>query len=182
MKLILTHEVTGLGRPVTSSRVKDGYGRNYLLPRGLATPWTKGGQKQVDALTKGRAARAINDIEQAKSVKGRIEAMPVKVAARPVSRAGCSVPSATVTSPRRSRRLAGRSWTSARSRSSRPSSRSARTRRPSACTPTSRDPEVRGRPRLGQFARVCEHRAGSENRALCSSCALRRRCAALLSP
>ena len=42
----------------------------------------QGGQKQVDALTKGRAARAINDIEQAKSVKGRIEAMPVKVAAK----------------------------------------------------------------------------------------------------
>jgi large subunit ribosomal protein L9 len=82
MKLILTHEVTGLGAAGDVVEVKDGYGRNYLLPRGLATPWTKGGQKQVDALTKGRAARAINDIEQAKSVKGRIEAMPVKVAAK----------------------------------------------------------------------------------------------------
>ncbi|HKX68169.1 MAG TPA: 50S ribosomal protein L9 [Intrasporangium sp.] len=82
MKLILTHEVTGLGAAGDVVEVKDGYGRNYLLPRGLATPWTKGGQKQVDALTKGREARAINDIEQAKSVKGRIEAMPVKVAAK----------------------------------------------------------------------------------------------------
>ena len=82
MKLILTHEVTGLGAAGDIVEVKDGYGRNYLLPRGLATPWTKGGQKQVDALTKGREARAINDIEQAKSVKGRIEALPVKVAAK----------------------------------------------------------------------------------------------------
>ncbi|HEX5967480.1 MAG TPA: 50S ribosomal protein L9 [Intrasporangium sp.] len=82
MKLILTHEVTGLGAAGDVVEVKDGYGRNYLLPRGLATPWTKGGQKQVDALTKGREARAINDIEQAKSVKGRIEAMLVKVAAK----------------------------------------------------------------------------------------------------
>ena len=82
MKLILTHEVTGLGAAGDVVEVKDGYGRNYLLPRGLATPWTKGGQKQVDALTKGREARAINDIEQAKSVKGRIEAMPVTVAAK----------------------------------------------------------------------------------------------------
>lgn len=82
MKLILTHEVTGLGAAGDVVEVKDGYGRNYLLPRGLATPWTKGGQKQVDALTKGREARAINDIEQAKSVKGRIENMPVKVAAK----------------------------------------------------------------------------------------------------
>ena len=82
MKLILTHEVSGLGEAGDIVEVKDGYGRNFLLPRGLATPWTKGGQKQVDALTKGREARAINDIEQAKSVKGRIEAMPVKVAAK----------------------------------------------------------------------------------------------------
>ena len=82
MKLILTHEVTGLGAAGDVVEVKDGYGRNYLLPRGLATPWTKGGQKQVDALTKGREARAINDVEQAKSVKGRIEAMPVTVAAK----------------------------------------------------------------------------------------------------
>jgi large subunit ribosomal protein L9 len=82
MKLILTHEVTGLGAAGDVVEVKDGYGRNYLLPRGLATPWTKGGQKQVDALTKGRESRAINDIEQAKSVKGRIEALPVKVAAK----------------------------------------------------------------------------------------------------
>ncbi|HET6665688.1 MAG TPA: 50S ribosomal protein L9, partial [Intrasporangium sp.] len=73
---------TGLGAAGDVVEVKDGYGRNYLLPRGLATPWTKGGQKQVDALTKGREARAINDIEQAKSVKGRIENMPVKVAAK----------------------------------------------------------------------------------------------------
>jgi large subunit ribosomal protein L9 len=82
MKLILTHEVSGLGEAGDIVEVKDGYGRNFLLPRGLATPWTKGGQKQVDALTKGREVRAINDVEQAKSVKGRIEAMPVKVPAK----------------------------------------------------------------------------------------------------
>jgi large subunit ribosomal protein L9 len=82
MKLILTHEVTGLGAAGDVIEVKDGYGRNYLLPRGLATPWTKGGQKQVDALTKGREVREIKDVEQAKSVKGRIEATPVKVAAK----------------------------------------------------------------------------------------------------
>ena len=44
-KLILTHEVTGLGAPGDVIEVKDGYARNYLVPRGLATAWTKGGQK-----------------------------------------------------------------------------------------------------------------------------------------
>ena len=41
-KIILTHEVTGLGAPGDVVEVKDGYARNYLIPRNLATPWTKG--------------------------------------------------------------------------------------------------------------------------------------------
>ncbi len=82
MKLILTHEVTGLGAAGDIVEVKDGYGRNYLMPRGLATPWTKGGQKQVDALTKGREVREIKDLDSAKGVKGRLEATSVKVAAK----------------------------------------------------------------------------------------------------
>ena len=44
MKLILTNEVSGLGSAGDVVEVKDGYGRNFLLPRGLATPWSKGGQ------------------------------------------------------------------------------------------------------------------------------------------
>ena len=47
MKLILTQEVTGLGEPGDVVDVKDGYGRNFLLPRRLATPWTKGVEAQV---------------------------------------------------------------------------------------------------------------------------------------
>ena len=46
-KLILTNEVTGLGTAGDVVDVKDGYARNFLLPRGLATPWTKGGQRQI---------------------------------------------------------------------------------------------------------------------------------------
>ncbi|MDN5768475.1 MAG: 50S ribosomal protein L9 [Humibacillus sp.] len=82
MKLILTHEVTGLGTAGDIVEVKDGYGRNYLMPRGFATPWTKGGQKQVDALTKGREVREIKDLDSAKGVKGQLEATSVKVTAK----------------------------------------------------------------------------------------------------
>ncbi len=70
MKLILTHEVTGLGAAGDIVEVKDGYGRNFLMPRGLATPWTKGGQKQVDALTKGRAVREIKDLDTGQGHQG----------------------------------------------------------------------------------------------------------------
>ena len=46
MKLILTKEVTGLGAPGDIVEVKDGYGRNYLVPRGSAILWTKGAETQ----------------------------------------------------------------------------------------------------------------------------------------
>ena len=79
MKLILTQEVTGLGTPGDVVEVKDGYGRNYLVPRGLATAWTKGGQKQVDSIRKARASREIADVETAKSVKATLEARAVRL-------------------------------------------------------------------------------------------------------
>jgi len=43
-KLILTHDVSHLGSAGEVVEVKDGYARNYLLPRKLATPGAKGGQ------------------------------------------------------------------------------------------------------------------------------------------
>ncbi len=61
MKLILTQEVSGLGAPGDVVEVKDGYGRNYLMPRGLAIAWTKGGEKQIDSIKKARAVREIRD-------------------------------------------------------------------------------------------------------------------------
>ena len=79
MKLILTNEVTGLGTPGDIVEVKDGYARNYLMPRGLATQWTKGGEKQVEAIQKARAAREHKTIEEAKDAKQRLEVKAYKV-------------------------------------------------------------------------------------------------------
>ena len=81
MKVILTHEVSSLGTAGDVVDVKDGYARNFLFRRGLATAWTKGGQKQVDSINKGREVRAINSLEEAKSIKGNLENKAVKVAA-----------------------------------------------------------------------------------------------------
>lgn len=81
MKLILTNEVSGLGSAGDIVEVKDGYGRNFLMPRGLATPWTKGGQKQVEAIQKGREARAIASLEDAKGVKGQLESRVLRLKA-----------------------------------------------------------------------------------------------------
>lgn len=82
MKLILTHEVTGLGAAGDIIEVKDGYARNYLLPRGFATPWTKGGQKQVDAIITARATREVKSLEEARNQKGQLEARTVTVTAK----------------------------------------------------------------------------------------------------
>jgi large subunit ribosomal protein L9 len=82
VKLILTNEVSGLGTAGDVIDVKDGYARNYLLPRGLGTPWTKGGQKQVDAITQARASREVKSLEEAKQLKGRLESQSVTVPAK----------------------------------------------------------------------------------------------------
>ncbi|GLY26906.1 50S ribosomal protein L9 [Kineosporia sp. NBRC 101731] len=82
MKLILTQEVSGLGTPGDVVEVKDGYGRNFLVPRGLATVWTKGGEKQVSAIRKARKTREIATLEEANSVKAKLESKPVRLAVR----------------------------------------------------------------------------------------------------
>jgi large subunit ribosomal protein L9 len=82
MKLILTQEVTGLGNAGDIVEVKDGYGRNYLLPRGLAIGWTKGGEKQVTQIKRARKSREIRNLDHAKEVKAEIEALTIMVPAK----------------------------------------------------------------------------------------------------
>jgi len=82
MKLILTQDVNGLGAPGDVVEVKDGYGRNFLLPRGLATPWTKGGEKQVAQIKRAREVREVRDLDSAQAIKASLEGLSVKVPAR----------------------------------------------------------------------------------------------------
>ena len=82
MKLILTQEVTGLGGPGDVVEVKDGYGRNYLLPQRFAIPWTRGAEKQIVLIKRARSAREIRDLGHASEVKARLETLTVKMAVR----------------------------------------------------------------------------------------------------
>ncbi|MCK7623363.1 50S ribosomal protein L9 [Streptomyces sp. RS10V-4] len=82
MKIILTHEVSGLGTAGDVVDVKDGYARNYLVPRGFAIRWTKGGEKDVEQIRRGRKIREIATIEQANEVKAQLEGVNVKLAVR----------------------------------------------------------------------------------------------------
>lgn len=82
MKIILTQEVTGLGAPGDVVEVKDGYGRNYLVPRGVAIRWTRGAEKTVDSIKAARLSRAVRDHDHAAEIKAKLEAAPVSVQVR----------------------------------------------------------------------------------------------------
>jgi len=82
MKIILTQEVSGLGTPGDVVEVRDGYGRNYLLPQGFAISWTKGGEKQIALIKRARSAREIRDLGHASEVRGQLEALSIKMAVR----------------------------------------------------------------------------------------------------
>ena len=82
MKLILTQEVTNLGAPGDVVEVKDGYGRNYLMPRGFAIRWTRGAEKQIDSIKNARSAREVNDLGRAEEIKHQLEALSVSVPAQ----------------------------------------------------------------------------------------------------
>ncbi|MPZ28639.1 MAG: 50S ribosomal protein L9 [Micromonosporaceae bacterium] len=82
MKIILTQEVTGLGAPGDVVEVKDGYGRNYLLPRGYAIRWTRGAEKEVVSIRRARSARDIRDQDQASGIAERLRGLDVRLTAR----------------------------------------------------------------------------------------------------
>jgi large subunit ribosomal protein L9 len=81
-KIILTNEVSGLGSAGDVVEVKNGYARNYLLPRGFAVLWSKGGEKQVTSIRTARDARQLATLEEAQTLKARLEEAPVKLAVK----------------------------------------------------------------------------------------------------
>lgn len=82
MKLILTHEVDNLGAPGDVVEVKNGFGRNFLVPRGYAVRWTKGAAKQIDALKKSREVRTIRDLGHAEQIRDQLQGLSVQLPAR----------------------------------------------------------------------------------------------------
>jgi large subunit ribosomal protein L9 len=82
MKLILTQEVTGLGAPGDVVEVKAGYGRNYLVPRSLAMPWTRGSEQQIGMIKRARAAREIRSLDDAREAATRLAGLKVRLQTR----------------------------------------------------------------------------------------------------
>lgn len=81
-KLILTHEVTGLGSAGDVVEVKDGYARNYLIPQGFAVAWSRGGEKQIEQIKAARTARELATVEEAQHLKDRLESTKVRLSVK----------------------------------------------------------------------------------------------------
>ena len=82
MKLILTAAVDKLGLAGDVVEVKDGYGRNYLVPRGLAMAWTKGAEKQIDGIKRARDAKEIRGVDHAQQVRAQLEGLTIELGVR----------------------------------------------------------------------------------------------------
>jgi large subunit ribosomal protein L9 len=82
MKLILTQEVDGLGAPGEVVEVAGGYGRNYLVPRGLAMRWTRGAEKQIDSISRARSVREIRGLDDARDAASRLGSLTVRLERR----------------------------------------------------------------------------------------------------
>lgn len=88
MKLILKSEVDNLGLPGDLVEVADGYGRNFLIPRGKAIIATRGAMKQAEALTRARKAREAQTVDAATSSKDVLESRTLRIPARVDDRGG----------------------------------------------------------------------------------------------
>lgn len=78
-KIILTHEVSGLGSAGDVVDVKNGYARNFLFPRGFATPWSRGAEKQIESIKKARAARDLASLEDAQALAAKLTSTTLTV-------------------------------------------------------------------------------------------------------
>ena len=81
MKLILTAAVDNLGIAGDVVEVKDGFGRNYLVPGGFAIQWSRGAEKQIDGIKRARDAREIRSIDHAREIRTQLEELKVSLPA-----------------------------------------------------------------------------------------------------
>ena len=89
MKLILTADVEGLGGPGDIVEVKDGYGRNYLLPRSLAIVASKGAEKQVQTIRRAQKAREVRGLDHAQEIQAALQEIdPVPLKAKAAAGSG----------------------------------------------------------------------------------------------
>jgi large subunit ribosomal protein L9 len=82
MRIVLQKRVEKLGEPGDTVQVADGYARNYLIPRGLAAPATKGAVRHADRVRSGHDQRLRRQQGEAEALASRLAKTPVRVSVR----------------------------------------------------------------------------------------------------
>lgn len=82
MKVILQREVDKLGAPGDVVAVADGYARNYLMPKGLAIPATKGAVRHADRLRQAHEKHVSRAVEEATGMAARLSSTALRIGAR----------------------------------------------------------------------------------------------------
>ncbi len=75
-KVVLNRDVEKLGAAGEVVEVRDGYARNYLIPRGYAVKWTRGAQRHIDQIVEARRRHEIASVEDAIAIREKIDAAP----------------------------------------------------------------------------------------------------------
>src|SRR5438034_11279856 len=82
MEVILREDVKSLGKAGALVRVKPGYARNFLLPRGLAYEATEGNKKRIAGEQKARATRVSQDRTEAEALAAKLGAVSIRLKAK----------------------------------------------------------------------------------------------------
>mgnify|MGYP001014443402 FL=1 len=79
IKVVLQDDVASLGTSGDVVRVRPGYARNFLIPRGLAAPATQANLARVEDLRRQAAERAAQRMTEAQATRAKLEALSVKL-------------------------------------------------------------------------------------------------------
>jgi len=79
MKVILVEDLKGTGKRGEIVEVKDGYGRNFLIPKGLALPAVEGNVARLEHIVKTVANRKAKEMKTAEEIKARLEEITLHV-------------------------------------------------------------------------------------------------------
>ena len=81
-QILLLKPVDGLGGEGDQVKVRAGYARNFLLPKGFATPMTLANRKHVDALRRRRAEREASELNGAQELAKKLEKISIAFAVK----------------------------------------------------------------------------------------------------
>jgi len=101
MKVVLKVNVPKLGEVGQVVKVRDGYARNFLVPQGMAVPYTEKTKKSVDHVMKQQRQKVTRKEQQYQALLDRSRGSPWPSGKRPVKTGNCSVPSLPLRSSKR---------------------------------------------------------------------------------